>query len=136
MEHRWRVSIPSLALAAVLFAACCTRIAADVPDLESQKIQYLIVSVENLENAQFIRNGKAYEAKQAADHLRLKLRRAGKRCEAVDDFIRYCASASSMTRKPYEIRFANGEQVTTEKFLRDKLAQFRPGAADRQSTGK
>jgi hypothetical protein len=111
-------------------------VASDAPDLESQKIQYLIASVEKLENAQFIRNGKAYDAKQAADHLRLKLKRAGKRCEAVDDFIKYCASASSMTRKPYGIRFANGEQVTTETYLREKLAEFQPGSADPEPAHK
>jgi hypothetical protein len=113
-----------------------TAAAAEGAEAESLKIQYLVASIESLQGAQFMRNGKAYEAKQAADHLRLKLRRAGERCRTAEAFIRYCASASSMSGKPYEIRFANGEQVTTEQFLRRKLAQFKPGSGAEQPANK
>ena len=34
--------------------------------LEEKKIDYLIASIESLQNAEFIRNGVAYEAKAAA----------------------------------------------------------------------
>jgi hypothetical protein len=98
--------------------------AADVLPIESQKIDYLIASIESLQNAQFIRNDTAYDAKAAADHLRLKLNNAGPRVKTADDFIHYCASTSSISGKPYRIRFSDGREVTTEVFLRDKLTEY------------
>jgi hypothetical protein len=92
--------------------------------LEERKIDYLIASIENLQNAQFIRNGVAYEARAAADHLRLKRRGAGSRVATADDFIRLCASVSSMSGIQYQIRFSDGSVVSSETFLRQQLADF------------
>ena len=100
--------------------------AAGSRSLEGQKIDYLIASVETLQGAQFIRNGTAYNAKAAADHLRLKLRMAGSRVATADDFIRLCASASSVSGTPYQIRFSDGRVVSSEVYLRLKLAEFEP----------
>jgi hypothetical protein len=94
--------------------------------LEEKKIDYLIASIETLQNAQFIRNGVAYEAKAAADHLRLKRRGAGSRVATADDFIRLCASVSSMSGTPYQIRFSDGRVVSSESFLRERLTEFVP----------
>lgn len=100
--------------------------AADVAPLEAQKIAYLIASVETLQGAQFIRNGVSYNAKAAADHLRLKLRAAGSRVVTADDFIRLCGSASSVSGIPYQIKFSDGRLVSSEAYLRQKLAEFKP----------
>ena len=100
--------------------------AADATSLEGQKINYLIASIETLQGAQFIRNGTAYNAKAAADHLRLKLRMAGSRVVTADDFIRLCASVSSVSGTPYQIRFTDGRWVSSEAYLRQKLAEFAP----------
>jgi Family of unknown function (DUF5329) len=98
---------------------------ADVtPASEAQRIEYLIHSVEELSNAKFIRNGYAYDAQAAADHLRLKLRAAGARCNTADDFIRVCGSRSSVSGQPYQIRFADGTLSTSEAFLRAKLKEL------------
>jgi hypothetical protein len=98
--------------------------AADIDAAERQKIDYLIATIETLKDAQFIRNDTYYTAKAAADHLRLKLRVAGSRVTSADDFIRYCASSSSVSGKPYLIRFADGREVTAEMFLRQKLTEY------------
>ena len=118
---RMRGSIWLLILSISAFAH-----AADSTSLEGRKIAYLIASVETLQNARFVRNGTAYNAKAAADHLRLKLRMAGSRVATADDFIRLCASASSVSGIPYHIRFADGRVVTSEVYLRQKLAEFEP----------
>jgi hypothetical protein len=93
---------------------------------EAAKIQHLIASIETLEGAQFLRNGSAYDAKAAADHLRLKLRTAGDRVKTADDFIRLCASKSSVSGEKYRIRFADGTIVDSEIFFRKKLKSFAP----------
>jgi hypothetical protein len=92
--------------------------------LEARKIEYLITAIETLPNALFIRNGTAYDAKNAADHIRLKLQKAGSRVATARDFIRLCASVSSVSGSPYQIRFADGHTITSEAFLRQKLAEF------------
>jgi hypothetical protein len=88
---------------------------------EAAKIQYLIASVETLEGAKFIRNGHEYDARAASDHLRLKLQIAGKKVKTAEDFIKFCASKSSMTGEPYLMRFADGTTVKSEVYFRDKL---------------
>ena len=91
---------------------------------EAQKIDYLIRSVEQMSNATFIRNGKAYDAKDAADHLREKKRLAKGHCDTAENFIRLCGAKSSESGKPYQIRFKDGKVVTSEQFLRQKLKEF------------
>jgi hypothetical protein len=91
---------------------------------EARKVEYLIAAIETLPNAQFIRNGTAYDAKEAANHLRQKLKMASSRVVTAEDFIRLCASVSSFSGLPYQIKFADGHTVTSEAFLRQKLAEF------------
>lgn len=115
-----------LCLALIVLLVAAPGHAASVSALEAQKIQYLISAIESLHNAQFIRNGLAYDSKSAAEHLRSKLRIAGSRVTTADDFIRLCASASSVSGTPYQIRFGDGRTVTSEAYLRQKLEAFSP----------
>ena len=94
---------------------------------EAAKIQYLIASVETLKGAKFIRNGSEYDARPAANHLRLKLKNAGKRIKTAEDFIKYCGSKSSMTGEPYLIKFSDGTAVKAEVFFRKRLMAFDKG---------
>lgn len=98
---------------------------------ETARIQYLLASVEALEGAKFIRNGSEHEARAAADHLRLKLKAAGSKVKTAEDFIRFCASRSSMTGEPYLIRLADGTTVRSEVFFRNRLKAF---AGDKPQT--
>ena len=96
--------------------------------VEIKKIDYLISSVENLKGITFVRNGSEYDGKKAAQHLRMKLKKAGARVQTADDFIRLCASRSYLSGKPYLIRSANGKTITTEAFFRNKLKEYHPAA--------
>jgi hypothetical protein len=91
---------------------------------QAQRIDYLINSVESMGAAQFIRNGTPYDAKAAASHLRLKRRMGGSSCLTAEDFIRYCATQSSVSGKAYEIRLPDGTVVSAAAFLQGKLAEF------------
>jgi hypothetical protein len=91
---------------------------------ETAKIQYLLASVEALEGAKFIRNGSEYDARAASSHLRLKLKMAGDKVRTAEDFIKLCASQSSMTGEPYLIRFSSGNTIKSEVFFRNKLKTF------------
>lgn len=92
--------------------------------LEQQKIDYLIASVAALKNASFIRNGKAYDAAKAADHMRLKLRFAGRRVKSAEDFIVYCGTGSSVSGIKYTIRFADGHTEDSATYLRHRLSVY------------
>lgn len=116
--------IGRLAAATLLLGIYSIGQASGLPPLESQKIEFLLHAVETLQDAKFVRNGTAYDAKAAEKHLRLKLRAAGSRIKTADEFIRYCATGSSISGLPYEIHFSDGRVVTSEAFLRQKLAEF------------
>lgn len=101
-------------------------------DVEQQKIVYLIASIADLQDASFIRNGKEYDAGHAAEHLRLKLRRAGERVRTAEDFIVYCGTGSSMSGTQYQIRFRDGRTIESAAFLRRKLAEYEARAQPRR----
>ena len=91
---------------------------------EAAKIRYLIGSIETLREVTFIRNGSEYDAKKAADHLRLKLKMAGNRVKTAEDFIRLCGSKSSVSGEAYLLRFPDGTTVHAEVFFRERLKAF------------
>jgi hypothetical protein len=91
---------------------------------EAQKIQALIASVEHLQGAVFIRNGTEHEAAEAAAHLRRKLDYAGKRVRTAEQFIDKLATGSSMTGKPYRIRFKDGHSVESAVYFREQLRKL------------
>jgi hypothetical protein len=88
---------------------------------EVAKIRYLIGSVEALQEVKFFRNGSEYDAKKAADHLRLKLKMAGDQVKTVEDFIRLCGSKSSVSGEAYRMWLPDGTTMYAETFFREKL---------------
>src|SRR5687768_15291270 len=72
---------------------------------EEEKINLLIKYIANLQGATFIRNGDEYPAKDAAEHLQMKRRKAGSRVKTARDFIDGLASESYISGKTYQIRF-------------------------------
>jgi hypothetical protein len=94
---------------------------------EALKIQHLVSAVETLKGATFLRNGGQYDARQAADHLRLKLQMAGKQIKTAEEFIRFCGTRSSLSGEPYRIRFADGTIQEVAVFLRRTLEAFPTG---------
>jgi len=91
---------------------------------ENDRIEHLISSVEKLEGAVFIRNGVEYDPKAAGSHLRMKLRKAGERVKTAEDFIDGIASKSSVSRKPYTIRKADGSVTDTSVYFHAKLRKY------------
>jgi hypothetical protein len=111
-----------LSIAFLAFAVVAS--ADDRLPAENARIEYLLSTVASLHDAQFMRNGTAYDSAAAVEHLRVKLRAAGAHVKTAEDFIRYCASASSVSGTPYEIRFSDGRVVPSADFLRQKLTEF------------
>jgi len=102
----------------------CAAAAGGQVDVERSKIEYLISSVEGLQGTKFIRNGVAYDGKEAAAHLRMKLKRAGPRVRTAEDFIRVCASKSYLSGRPYSIKLPNGKEIMAEEFFTKALKKY------------
>jgi len=123
-----------LACLLVLLLPLAASAAAPTTLTESEKIEQLILSVQNLPGAVFIRNGSEHNAADAASHLRLKWKNFGKRIKTAEDFIRLCASQSYLTGRKYQIRFADGRTVDSEQFFHDQLRRI--AAGDKRAAGK
>ena len=91
---------------------------------EAAKIQALIGSIEQLKGAVFIRNGSEYDGVKAAAHLRRKLDYAGSKVKTAEQFIDVLATGSSMSGKPYKIRFADGHSVESAVYFREQLRRL------------
>ena len=113
-------------LAAVVLGLLCVAALADspAPMSEKQKIDALIATVKNLKDATFIRNGKEYDGDAAAKHMRDKLDYAGDKIKTATDFIDQIASKSSVSGKPYLIKFKDGTEQTAGDFLKARLDEI------------
>ena len=91
---------------------------------DEERIDALIKTLEQLKDAIFIRNDKEYDAKSAADHLRMKWQYAGQRITTARHFITLVGTKSSVSGKPYLIRFEDGREMTSEAFLTAELEKL------------
>ena len=99
--------------------------AEELPAEEAGRITALIAAVERMTDAAFIRNGQPYGAAAAAEFLRRKWRHRELEVRSANDFIEKVASFSSMTGKPYLIRFSDGRETPCSIFLRTELSILR-----------
>lgn len=91
------------------------------------EIRHLLDYVEQSEY-QFFRNGIWYhDAKAARKHLERKYDYFNKkgRIESAEDFIKWCATKSEMSGKPYLVKRGNGEDIALSQWLLQELARYR-----------
>ena len=86
---------------------------------ERDKIERLIQIIEDAD-VTFIRNGKQYSAKEAAEHIREKYDFAGTEIESLEQFIENVASVSWTTRRDYLVRLGDGTEVKARDWLREQ----------------
>ena len=91
---------------------------------EQARIDFLLHRVETSIGITFVRNGAEHDGRAAAAHLREKLGFAGARVATAEDFIKYCASESSLTHQKYKIRLADKSVVDAADYFRAELRKF------------
>jgi hypothetical protein len=101
-------------------------LAAELPVDERTRIERLIQGIEQLTDAQFVRNGRAYDAATAGTFLRRKWASREDQVHSAADFIVHVASSSSTTGRPYLIRFPDGREVPCGDYLRAELRRLAP----------
>jgi hypothetical protein len=109
-----------LKLLPLFLATLVGAVAAPVDEIES-----LLHFVGGLQGATFIRNGSAHSPSAAEAHLRLKWSNQKDQIKSAEDFIRLCATKSSMSGDPYLIRFADGHEEPAAAVLSTRLAILR-----------
>jgi hypothetical protein len=88
------------------------------------EIEFLLRHVEN-SSVRFVRGGKEYSPKEAADHLRYKLAHAGGRVKTAEDFIAGIATKSYLTGRAYQVKMRDGSLRPSGEWLREALARRR-----------
>ena len=91
---------------------------------ETEKIELLLARIEAMQDVVFIRNGKEYSSDKAADHLRLKWKKAGRYVKTAEDFIKLCGSKSSISGKLYKMRFPDGRLENSAVILTELLREI------------
>ena len=99
-------------------------------DDAATEIEFLVSTI-GTSDCTFIRNGKRHSAEDAEDHLRMKYRRGKKYATTAEDFIKYLASASSWTKKPYYIECEDQQAVLAGEWLTAHLDGYRNRTAAR-----
>ena len=126
-QFNWK-SMKTLWVTSFVVLALFSGVVIAQDNIEKKKIDFLISSVDNLKEAKFIRNGTEHDGKEAAEHLRMKLQKAGDKVQTADDFIRLCGSRSTISGKPYLIRFSNGNTIKAEQYFRQLLKEYNANA--------
>jgi len=87
------------------------------------EIEHLLQYID-ASDCSFIRNGKSYDSIDAGAHIRKKYAHIKKRIKTTEDFIKYAATKSSLSGRPYQI-ICNGEKMVTAEWLDRELNRFR-----------
>ncbi len=116
----------SLLAILLILSAAPALLAADAA--AQAEIDYLLRYVETAQ-CRFIRAGTEYPPKEAADHLRMKLGKAGTRVKSAEDFISGIATKSFLLGKPYQIKQPDGTVEPAGPWLTQALARHRKAAA-------
>jgi hypothetical protein len=114
-----RVLVASALVLAAPIAAAKEPISAE----EMARIERLCDAVARSKGMYFVRNGQAHSPDDAAKFLREKLKAMGDEVTTAEEFIDKIATKSSMSGKPYTVRFADGREVPSAEFLRAELAR-------------
>lgn len=98
-----------------------------MPASAKEETLKLIGLVEH-SGCQFDRNGELSEAKDAAAHLRRKLKATKNRLRTTEQFIIHVASSSSISNKPYVIHCPSSAPVQARPWLEQRLKTLRPAS--------
>jgi len=96
---------------------------AESADSVSREIDHLLQYVES-SGCIFIRNGKEKNAAEALAHIQNKYNYSKGRVKTTEDFIKYAATKSSMSGKPYTVR-CSGREIPTADWLYTELQKLR-----------
>ena len=95
------------------------------PRDQEREIEHLLDFVEH-SDCTFVRNNSVYNGARAREHIQKKYIRVKKRIKelSAEQFIRYAASRSSLSQKPYLVH-CGVRTISSESWLLEELEYYR-----------
>ena len=118
------VKYPIIILAMLLNASIAFAETAAPTDNLEQTVKYLLDFIAN-SDCTFIRNGKSYAPKEALEHIKAKYEYFKPEIKTPEDFIRFAATKSELSGKPYLVRFKDGKEMECAEWLSKTLDDYR-----------
>jgi len=106
-----------------LFIILTAAFPANSEESVSQEIDHLLQYIES-SDCIFIRNGGESSAAEARAHIQKKYNHFKDRIKNAEDFIKYAATKSSFSGKPYKVR-CKGQETLTADWLNTELEKLR-----------
>ena len=103
--------------------------AASTDDALLRTINHLLTYVEE-SNCVFIRNGKEYTSKEAAQHIKTKNDALMFDTKTPEEFIERAASKSMLSGQPYFVRCVDHSPVPSADWLSKELSNYRMALHD------
>ena len=103
--------------------------AASTDDALLRTINHLLTYVEE-SNCVFIRNGKEYNSKEAAQHIKTKNDSLMFGVKTPEEFIERAASKSMLSGQPYFVRCVDHSPVPSADWLSKELSNYRMALHD------
>lgn len=113
-----------LSMAALMMWTMILPAAADT----DEEIDHLLAFVGS-SGCTYVRNGKQYDSAEARDHIERKYDYIKDRISTTEEFIRYAATESSISGKPYTV-ICGGEEEPSADWLQRELARYRAAAPE------
>lgn len=127
MKSARTATVIALAFLALCFPSAV--MSAELSAAAKAEIDHLLGYIEK-SGCQFYRNGTWYaDTKAAREHVELKYNYFAKkgRVNSTEDFIKWSATKSEISGKPYMVRIGSGSQMPVAQWLTEELARFRKG---------
>jgi hypothetical protein len=104
-------------------------VASATDEMLLRSINHLLTYVEE-SNCVFIRNGKEYNSKEAAKHIRTKYDSFMISIKTPEEFIEKAASKSVISSQPYWVQCADRSPIPTAEWLTQELSNYRKAYPD------
>lgn len=125
VDNRWT------AIAVFFFCSVWPTLVAGPSRADGQtEIDHLMQFIET-SDCMFDRNGSLYGSREAGAHIRKKYAHAQRWVETAEDFIRYAATKSSLSGRPYRV-ICHGVDRPTAEWLAAELSRLRKTTTDRR----
>ena len=90
---------------------------------KDNEIGYLLKFISN-SGCEFIRNGASHSSIKATEHIEKKYDYVRSRVNSAEDFIKYTATKSSISGRPYQVK-CDGKEQSSAQWLIAELKAYR-----------
>jgi hypothetical protein len=115
---------PKQYLTSVILVLFLSSASSDVPQEQVAEVEHLIKYLAD-SDCRMIRNGKSYDAKDGAKHMRRKYDYFRNKISSTEEFIEYAGTKSTMSGRLYEVLCVDQQAEFTRDWLLNELEAFR-----------